>query len=175
MEKQQSSEDLVRIGTITTGSCLLIIPSPRDEVVYGCFRSIAGKWRDHVTGEGLWIESDVPVTAGLTTSEPSESLMKLMDSSADIVSRIDLRFGGLLLSFIRSGGQGPTMFRQSFFDEIRAECHGTSSIDAEEILDVFAELCECLEARRGIGTLEFTRLLMKSPLGLKMEVSPVFP
>lgn len=165
----------MRIGTITTGSCLLIIPSPRDEVVYGCFRSIAGKWREHVTGEGLWIECDVPISPGLTTSEPSESLLKVMDSSADIVSRIEIRFGGLLLSFIRSGGQGPVMFRQSFFDEIRAECHGTASIDAEEIVDVFAELCECLDARRGVGTLEFTRLLKKSPLALKMEVSPVFP
>ena len=163
------------IGTITSGRCLLIIPSPRDEVVYGCFRSIAGKWREHVTDEALWIESDVPISAGLTTSMPSEPLVKLMHSNADIVSRIDLRFGGLLLSFIRSGGQGPVMFRESFFDEIRAECHGTSSIDAEEILDVFAEISDCLEARRGIGTLEFTRLLMKSPLGLKMEVSPIFP
>jgi hypothetical protein len=165
----------LRIGTMTSGRCLLIIPSPRDEVVYGCFRSIAGKWREHVTGEGLWIEADVPITPGLTTPEPSEPLQRLMESSADTISRIDLRFGGLLLSFIRSGGQGPTMFRQSFFDELRAECHGTSSIDAEEILDVFAELSECLEARRGIGTLEFTRLLMKSPLGIKMEVSPIFP
>jgi hypothetical protein len=160
---------------MTTGRCLLIIPSPRDDVVYGCFRSIAAKWREHVTGEGLWIEADVPISAGLTTPEPSDSFVKLMQSSADIVSRIDLRFGGLLLSFIRSGGQGPAMYRQSFFDEIRAECHGTSSIDAEEILDVFAELFECLEARRGIGTLEFTRLLMKSPLGIKMEISPIFP
>jgi hypothetical protein len=166
---------LVRIGTITSGRCLLIIPSPRDEVVYGCFRSIAGRWREHVTGEGLWIESDVPISVGLTTPEPFEPLVKLMGSSADIVSRIDLRFGGLLLSFIRSGGQGPMMFRQSFFDELRAECQGTSSIDAEEILDIFGELSECLEARRGIGTVEFTRLLKKSPLGIKMEVSPIFP
>ena len=165
----------MQIGAITSGHCLLVIPSPRDEAVYGCFRSIANKWRDHVTGEALWIEPDVPISACLTSPTPSAALMKLIEASSDIISRIDLQFAGLTLSFIRSGGQGPTVFRQSFFDEIRAECKGTASIDAEEVIDIFQELSECLEARRGIGTLEFTRLLMKSPLGIKMEVSPVFP
>lgn len=156
--------------SIPNGRCLLIIPSPSDEAVYECFRSIGRQWRDSVTSEALWIAGDVPISACLTTPLPSSALLKMRESGSDIISRIDLGFGGLQISFMRSGGQGPALFRQSFFDEIRAQCDGTSSISAEDLVEVVYQLCDCLKARRGIGTAQFTEVVGKAHPRVTMDV-----
>ena len=159
----------MQIGTIASGRCLLIIPTPKDELVYGCFRSIAQQWQHSVTGESLWIEGNVPIRACLTTASPSDLLERLRGASQDIIARIEVRFGGLLLAYERSGGQGPALYRKSFFDEVRAECRGPASLDALGLLEVFRTLTTCLNARRGMSTRELLPLLAQASTQLTLE------
>lgn len=141
-----------------SGHCLFVIPSPTDDVIFGCFRSIAQRWQMHVTGERLLLKGDVPITACLTTSEPSSALTTLVSAHSGIVARIELDFGALRLSYVRSG-YGPVSYRKNFFDDVRVECKGSTSMHEGDLVQMFRELCTSLQARPGIISPDFARLV----------------
>lgn len=145
--------------TPDAGHCLFVIPSPSDDVIHGGFRAIAQRWRVHVTGERLWIEGDVPMSASLTTPVPSPALERLLAFRADVIARIDLNFDGLTFSYVRSGGHGPVMYRKSFFDEVRVELEGYTSVQEHDLGEMLRELCTSLEVGRGTASPKFMPLL----------------
>lgn len=140
------------------GHCLLLIPSPSDELVYRSFRSVGQQWGSYVTDERLWIEGGVPLTPHLTTHATSPLVSSLAGTQLDVISRIELSFDGLTIAYVRSGGHGPTMFRESFFDEIRIEQEGKSSLSVDALASLCRELCSSLDVLRGTGSPEFRTL-----------------
>lgn len=131
-----------------TDSCLLIVRSPADSVVYGCFRAIAKKWRSSLLVEGLTIEGDVPISSGFLLDSPPSTISKLLEADVQIISRISLEFAGLSVSYRRTGGHGPHMYRQSYFDEILIRRGDGCSMSAEDIKEIIGELQHCL----GVGS-----------------------
>lgn len=105
-----------------------------------------------MSGERLSIEGDVPIRPCLTVAAPSSVLMKLLAVRSDVIARIDLEFGGLTLSYVRSGGHGPVIYRKSFFDEVRVDLDGDTPLDDHDLHEIFSELCVSLDARSGTAT-----------------------
>lgn len=128
------------------GSCFLLIRSPIDEQIYMCFRSLAQRWREHVTHQALWLEHDVPLDANLTSSEPSRAILKLLRARASIIARIELTIGGLNICFVRSGGLGPEALRQSFFDELRVDARSVLLLPTTQVESLISGICCAVDA-----------------------------
>jgi hypothetical protein len=128
--------------------CLLVVSAPADSVVYGCFRAVANRWRTALLVDRLWIEGDVPITSGFLLDQPPATINKLISANVQIISRISLEFAGLSISYQRSGGHGPHMYRQSYFDEVLIQKSQGSSMSTNDIKGVIEELGRCL----GIGS-----------------------
>lgn len=101
------------------GHCLLVIAAPSDADIYECLRSLAQKWRHTLGAERLWIENDLRISSGLMLDLPPLAVQKILDAERELILRMELELGGLLLTFARTSGGGP--FRQTYFDEIRIE------------------------------------------------------
>jgi hypothetical protein len=125
---------------------LFLIRSPSDEQVYKCFRGLARRFAPYVKHEGLWIEGDVPLSAAFAAPEAPPAVRRLFDADASIITRVELHLAGLAIVFLRSGGAGAAMYRQSYFDELRISTYGALELSPDEIENVVAELHSCLEA-----------------------------
>ncbi|MFL6547706.1 MAG: hypothetical protein ACJ8OJ_03380 [Povalibacter sp.] len=140
------------------GLTVMLIAAPSDGVVFDYFRSLASRWQSQVTGERLTIDGDIPLRANLCSPEITKPVQKLIAADFQILSRIELEFGGLKVTYVRSGGHGPTMYRSSFFDEIRIEL----TTDGNELIAQAAMKAACrtfdVQGIRSDLTLqEFTR------------------
>ena len=125
---------------------LFLIRSPSDEQVYKCFRGLAQRFAPYVKHESLWIEGDVPLSAGFAAAEPSPAIQRLIDAESSIVTRVEIHLGGLTIAFVRSGGVGPTIYRESYFDELRINEQGSLELTHEQIEEIVAQLHTCLDA-----------------------------
>jgi hypothetical protein len=159
--------DTVRENFISSGHCLVLIPAPADGVVYRCFQRIAQVWQDRITHQQLRLDGDVPLTAGFQAKEPSLAISRLLDANVDVIARIELQFDALHVTYVRSGGHGPQLYRQSFFDEVRFEVDGHSSLSHEEIGQVLLAITADLHATAATGTSEFTELTDALPLRMR--------
>jgi hypothetical protein len=128
--------------------CLLVVASPSDSVVYGCFRAIAQRWRSSLLVERLWIEGDVPISSGFLLESPPPTISKLIASDVQMISRMSLEFAGLAVSYCRSGGHGPHIYRQSYFDEVLIQKADGSSMSAKDAREVI----ETLRRTLGVGS-----------------------
>ena len=132
-------------GKLGSGA-IFLIRSPTDEQVYRCFRELAQRYAPFVKHEGVWLEGDVPLSAAFAAAEPSPAIQRLFDAESSIITRVELYLGGLAIAFVRSGGVGPIMYRESYFDELRISTHGALELIPEQIDDIVAALHTCLEA-----------------------------
>ena len=118
-----------------TGQCLLLLRSPTDREVYEAFRTIAAQ-SEHAAREFLSVEGDLSLTAGLAAPVIPATVGRLLDADAEMIDRLEIEFGGLKWTYVRSGGHPP--FRESFFDEIHIQ-----QVDALSMSD--AQLQDLLE------------------------------
>jgi hypothetical protein len=153
----------------SSSHCLVLIPAPADGVVYRCFKRIAQSWPQQLTHHQLLIEGDVPLTAGFDSKEPCGTIGRLLDANLDVIARIELRFGALRVAYVRSGGHGPQLFRQSFFDEVRFEIEGPSTLSREQIGQVLLAISTNLHASMASGSSEFTELTDDLPLRMRAD------
>jgi hypothetical protein len=151
----------------SSGHCLMLIPAPADGVVYRCFKRIAQSWPHRVTHQQLLIEGDVPLSTGFDSDEPSVTITRLLDANLDVIARIELHFAGLEVSYVRSGGHGPQLFRTSYFDEIRFDIKGASTLTRDEIGQVLLAISTNLHASAASGTSEFNELTEALPLTMR--------
>jgi hypothetical protein len=98
--------------------CLLLIRAPSDREIYDAFRAIAAHAKQTCI-EHLWIEGDLPLTAGLCAPQAPPTVERLLNADCEMIDKLELEFGGFRWTYIRSGGHAP--FRESFFDEVRIE------------------------------------------------------
>ena len=112
------------------GFTVLLIAAPSDRAVFDYFRVLANRWEGEIRAESLSINGDIPLSAGLSSSDISPPIRKIIDADVQIVMSIELQFDGLKISYFRSGGSGPTPFRESFFDELHVALdeHGNELI-----------------------------------------------
>ncbi|HEU4600664.1 MAG TPA: hypothetical protein VFS24_01790 [Steroidobacteraceae bacterium] len=151
----------------SAGHCLLLIPAPTDGVVYRCFQRLMQRWSAHVTGQALLIEGNVPLTPNFDAAEPRGAIARLLDANLDVIGRIELCFGSLRVSYVRSGGHGPRLYRQSYFDEVRLEIDGATSVTREQIGEMLLEITARLHASAATGTAELTELTEALPLQVR--------
>jgi hypothetical protein len=118
-----------RVGMITE-HCLLLIRAPSDRAIYDAFRSLAARGRSRLTEEHLFIEGDIPLTAGLSSPSVPGTLERLLEADCEMIDKLELKFGSLQISYLRSGGHAP--YRESFFDEIRLEADA-AQLDQSEL------------------------------------------
>jgi hypothetical protein len=151
----------------SSGHCLVLIPAPSDGLVYRCFQRIARSWPQRLTSQHLLIEGDVPLTAGFESKEPTGAIARLLDANLDVIARIGLQFGALNVTYVRSGGHGPQVYRQSFFDEVRFEIDGPSTLMREEVGQVLLAITTTLHASAASGSADFTELTESLPLRMR--------
>ena len=125
---------------------IFLIRSPSDEQVYKCFRGLAQRFAPYLKHEGLWIEGDVPLSAAFGAAEPPPAIQRLIDAESSIITKVEIRLGGLTIAFVRSGGVGPSIYRESYFDELRISEQGSPELTHEQIEGIVAQLHTCLDA-----------------------------
>jgi hypothetical protein len=145
----------------------MLIPAPADGVVYRCFKRIAQSWLRQVTYQQLLIDGDVPLSAGFDSKEPSVTITRLLEANLDVIARIELHFGGLEVMYVRSGGHGPQLFRESYFDEVRFAIKGASTLTREEAGQLLLAISTSLHASAASGTSEFNELTEALPLTMR--------
>jgi hypothetical protein len=101
------------------GLTILLIAAPSDGAVFDYFRALAARWEREITAEYLTIDGDIPLSAGLCSEEVSPPIRKIIAADVQILMSVELHFHGLKICYLRSGGSGPTVFRDSFFDELQ--------------------------------------------------------
>jgi hypothetical protein len=138
--------------------CVLVIPSPTDAVVYGCFRSIARKWQPYLLSEQLWIEGDVPISSGFLLDSPPRTISRLLDAEVAIIAGVSLELTGLTVSYRRSGGHGPPMYRQSFFDDLLITKRDGAAMSTSDVQEMIEELHGCLEIGSVMATGDFASI-----------------
>jgi hypothetical protein len=69
--------------------------------------------------------------------------------------------------YVRSGGHGPQLFRTSYFDEVKFELDGTSTLDRDQLGQFLLELSTTLHASAATGTPEFAELTDALPLRVR--------
>jgi len=109
----------------------------------------------------------VPLTAGFESKEPAGAIARLLDANLDVIARIGLQFGALNVTYVRSGGHGPQVYRQSFFDEVRFEIDGESTLTREEVGQVLLAITTSLHASVASGSADFTELTESLPLRMR--------
>ena len=114
----------------TSAQCLLLIRAPSDREIYGAFRLIAVHAKQPCV-ERLWIEGDLPLTAGLCAPQAPPTVERLLNADCEIIDRLELEFGGFRWTYIRSGGHAP--FRESFFDEVHIDQVEPVALEGEEL------------------------------------------
>lgn len=133
----ERNDDPIPVGSFNPpAKCLLLIRAPSDRDIYDAFRAIAA----HAKGackEHLWIEGDLPLTAGLCAPEAPASVERLLSAECEMIDKLELEFSGLRWTYIRSGGHAP--FRESFFDEVHIEQVAPLSLASHE----FRAVLEC--------------------------------
>lgn len=115
------------------GRCLLLLRSPNDREIYEAFRAIAAHAKRGCK-EHLGVEGNLSLTAGLCASEVPATVERLLDADAEMIDRLELEFGGLRWTYLRSGGHPP--FRESFFDEIHLQQVDALSLSDSQLHDV---------------------------------------
>jgi hypothetical protein len=115
------------------GHCLLLLRSPTDREIYDAFRAIA-TYAKRGCREHLSVEGDLSLTAGLSTPEVPGTIERLLDAEADMIDRLELEFGGLRWTYLRSGGHPP--FRESFFDEMHIQQTDALAIPDKQLHDL---------------------------------------
>ncbi len=100
------------------GRTELLIAAPSDGLVLDYFRALAARWPEQITEEHLTLEGEVPIASGLSLGDVSPAVEKLVAAEAQLVSHVDLSFGGLKVSYVRSSGQSPEPVRDGIHDEI---------------------------------------------------------
>lgn len=133
--------------------CTLLISAPTDGAVYRCFQSIARQWKQQLTSERLLIEGDVQMTSGLTRPNSPAGMAKILSANLYVIATIQLDFGGLAISYVRSGSAHPQ--RKSYFDEIRLAHDGFSTLSQTEIGQLILLLCTCLGVSAASGSAAF--------------------
>jgi len=151
----------------SSGHCLMLIPAPADGVVYLCFKRITQAWRQQLTYHQLLIDGDVPLSAGFDADEPSVTITRLLDANLDVIARIELQFGALDVTYVRSGGHGPQLYRESFFDEVRFDIKGASTLSRDEVGQLILAISTGLHASAASGTSEFGELTEALPLAMR--------
>lgn len=142
----------------------MLIPAPADGVVYRAFKRIAQTWSDRLTYQQLLIEGDVPLSTAFEAAEPSATIAKLLDANLDVIARIEVHFGALSVIYVRSGGHGPQLYRESFFDEVRFDIDGASTLTRDEVGQLILAISTSLHASAASGTPEFGELAEGLPL-----------
>jgi hypothetical protein len=155
------------LSSPAAGHCLLLIPAPSDGAAYRCFQVLAQRWGGQLTAQKLSIEGDVPLTPDFTAREPSGAILKLLHANLDVIARMELDFGGLKVVYLRSGGHGPQLFRTSYFDEVKFEVEGESTLDREQLGQLLLELSTALRASAATGTAEFSELTDALPFRVR--------
>jgi len=142
----------------------MLIPAPTDGAVYRCFKRIARTWPQQLTHQQLLIEGDLPLSTGFDADESSTTIGRLLAANLDVIARIELHFGALDLAYVRSGGHGPHLYRESFFDEVRFGIHGVSTLTREQVGQLLLAISTGLHASAASATSEFTELSAALPL-----------
>jgi hypothetical protein len=114
----------------SSAQCLLLIRAPSDREIYDAFRAIAAHAK-HTCVEHLWIEGDLPLTAGLCAPQAPPTVERLLNADCEMIDKLELEFGGFRWTYIRSGGHAP--FRESFFDEVHIEQIEPLALVGEEL------------------------------------------
>jgi hypothetical protein len=115
------------------GHCLLLLRSPTDREIYDAFRVIA-TYAKRGCREHLSVEGDLSLTPGLSTPEVPGTIERLLNAEADMIDRLELEFGGLRWTYVRSGGHPP--FRESFFDEMHIQQTDALSVSDMQLHDL---------------------------------------
>jgi hypothetical protein len=124
-----------------SAQCLLLIRAPSDREIYGAFRVIAAHAK-HTCIEHLWIEGDLPLTAGLCAPQAPPTVDRLLNAECEMIDKLELEFDGLRCTYIRSGGHAP--FRESFFDEVHIEQIEPVALVGEELRAVLQSALSAL-------------------------------
>lgn len=132
------------------GHCLLLLRSPSDREVYEAFRTIAAHskhdCREHPCREYLSVEGNLSLTAGLAATNVPATVVRLLDADAEMIDRLEIEFGGIKWTYVRSGGHPP--FRESFFDEIHIQQTDALSMSDAQLHD----LCDHALGRLSVAT-----------------------
>ena len=127
----ERNNDSAPLGPFSASAqCLLLIRAPSDREIYDAFRVIAAHAK-HTCVEHLWIEGDLPLTAGLCAPQAPPTVERLLNADCEMIDKLELEFGGFRWTYIRSGGHAP--FRESFFDEVRIEQIEAATLADEEL------------------------------------------
>jgi hypothetical protein len=123
----------------TPGLTVLLIAAPTDGAVFDYFRALAARWSNEITADRLLIEGGIPLRPGLAAGEIPKPIQKLISADVQIFSSLEIEFAGLKVAYLRSGGTGPTPFRQSFYDEL----HVTLEPNGNELIAQAAVKAAC--------------------------------
>lgn len=127
----------------------MLIRAPSDRAIYDAFRSLAARGRSRVTEEHLFIEGDIPLTAGLSAPSVPGTLERLLEADCEMIDRLELKFGSLQITYLRSGGHAP--YRESFFDEIRLEAD-TANLEQDELSGLLEPIFQQLSVTSHSGS-----------------------
>lgn len=151
-------------------ACLLLIRAPSDWAIYEAFRALATNAPHGACAEHLWIEGDLPLTSGLCAPEVPATLERLLNADCEMIDKLELEFGGLKWTYVRSGGHAP--FRESFFDEVRVELVHALTMSR----DAFRALMDCALSRLHVlshsGTALFTEIIGELQSGHARDETP---
>src|SRR5689334_9114151 len=95
----------------------LLIAAPTDGQVFNYFRSLAARWPGEIIAERLTIEGNIPLRSGLVSGELPQPIQRLLAIDVQMFTTVEIEFRGLKVTYLRSGGSGPTLYRKSLFDE----------------------------------------------------------
>jgi hypothetical protein len=154
-------------SSFASDHCSLLIPAPADSAVYRCFQSIARQWKQQLTSEQLFIEGDVPMGSGLTQTASPPGIAKILHANLDVIARIQLAFGGLCVAYVRSGGHAHQVQRKIYFDEIRLELNGVSTLSQAEIGQLVLLLATCLRVSAARGSAAFDEFTDGLPIRVR--------
>ena len=89
------------------GLTVLLIAAPSDGVVFDYFRALAERWSNEITADRLIVEGGIPLRSGLASGQIPHPVQKLISADVQIFSSLEIEFGGLKVTYLRSGGTGP--------------------------------------------------------------------
>jgi hypothetical protein len=119
------------------GHCLLLLRSPNDREIYEAFRTIATHAKRGCK-EHLGVEGNLSLTAGLCEPQTPGTVERLLSADVEMIDQLELEFGGLRWTYLRSGGHPP--FRESFFDEIHIQQVDVLSLSDSQLHDLIESM-----------------------------------
>jgi hypothetical protein len=109
------------------------------------------------------------MTSGLTCATAPIGITKILQANLDVIAKIELMFGGVRVTYVRSGGQGPTLYRKSFFDEIKLSMDGPSTLSQTEIGQLILLISTSLHVTAASGSAAFCEFTEGLPIRVRFH------